>query len=359
MKRIFTILWALVALGIFSLSASAQARFSSNTELVNLGQIEWKHPAVARFVISNPGDQPLVLSQVEPDCDCSSVDWTQTAIAPGSKGEVKVTFDARQLGRFRKSVAVYTNAYPHLVYLHLAGEVVMELTDFTRTHPFRYEDIRLDREVLEFPDIAQGDSTRLSLGVVNLSDSPYEPVLMHLPSYLHAESNPKVLQKGEKGVITLTLRSGQIEELGLTESSVYLSRFKGDKVCTENEIPVRAILLPDFSGLTEADRLRGAVAMLSTDTIDMRQVLAKKAKVKQELLISNIGKSPLHILKLQVFGPAVEIGLKKSLLGPGESTRMRMKINRSTIGDQVHRLRLLMITDDPLHPKREVTLLVK
>ena len=33
-----------------------------------------------------------------------------------------------------------------------------------------------------------------------------------------------------------------------------LARFSGDKVGDENEIPVSAILLPDFSGMTEAEK---------------------------------------------------------------------------------------------------------
>lgn len=81
---------------------------------------------------------------------------------------------------------------------------------------------------------------------MNLSDRPYEPVLMHLPPYLQTEVKPNVLQKGEKGVITVTLDSERLTDFGLTQASVYLARFSGDKVGDENEIPVSAILLPDF-----------------------------------------------------------------------------------------------------------------
>ena len=45
------------------------------------------------------------------------------------------------------------------------------------------------------------------------------------------------------------------QKLGLTTASVYLSRFPGDKVGEENEIPVSAILLPDFSHISQQERL--------------------------------------------------------------------------------------------------------
>ena len=104
----------------------------------------------------------------------------------------------------------------------------------------------------------------IHIGVVNLSDRPYEPVLMHLPPYLQTKVEPNVLQKGEKGVITLTLNSERLTGLGLTQTSVYLSRFSGDKVGDENEIPVSAILLPDFSGMTEVEKANAPAISLST-----------------------------------------------------------------------------------------------
>ena len=58
---------------------------------------------------------------------------------------------------------------------------------------------------------------------------------MHLPPYLKMEAEPKVLLKGKKGTIKLTLDASQLKDYGLTQTSVYLSRFSGDKVSEDNE----------------------------------------------------------------------------------------------------------------------------
>lgn len=355
MRRLITLFYSLCVV----LTATAQARFTSNTELINLGQIEWKHPVTAHYVITNSGNKPLVLTEVEPDCECSSVQWTQTPIAPGEKGEVNVTFDARLLGHFQKSVAVMTNAEPYLVYLRLAGEVVAEIKDFSITHPYLIGEIRVDRNSLDFPDLYRGETRQLVLGIANLSDHPYEPVLMHLPSYLEAVSKPAVLQQGEKGVITLTLNSDRLNDLGLTQSSVYVARFSGDKVSEENELPVSAILLPDFSDLSQAELERAPLIRLSAEEADMRPLLAKKQKAKQDLVVTNGGSTPLEISKLQVFHPAVGVALKKRLLQPGESTRLRVTVDRRNVNKSRRPLRLLMITNDPQHPKKEINIIAK
>lgn len=356
MKRIFTTLYILAAV---ALTAIAQPRFASNTEMHNFGQVEWKHSATAQYTITNTGDQPLVLTEVEPDCACSVAQWTQTPIQPGEKGTISVTFDAEALGRFQKSVAIYTNAQPHLVYLKFNGEVVQKITDFTKAHPYLIGQIRIDKNNLDFPDMQHGEQSVMQISVVNLSDRPYEPILMHLPPYLQMKKAPNVLQKGEKGLITLTLDSEKLTDFGLTQTSVYLARFAGDKVGEENEIPVSAILLPDFSGMTDAEKANAPVINLSSKDMDMVPMLTKKTKARQDITITNQGRAPLQISKLQVFHPAVGVSLKKSVLQPGESTRLRVTVEKKNIGKTRRHLRLLMITNDPTQPKVEINIKAK
>lgn len=354
MKRIFFTLYLLVAVAFAALS---QPRFTSNTEMYSFGQIEWKRPVNAQFVITNTGDSPLVLTEVEPDCACTVAQWTKTPIAPGAKGTVNVTFDAEALGRFQKSVAIHLNAEPHLVYLHFNGEVVREIKDFTKTHPYQVGQIRIDKNSIDFPDVQRGEKPVVHIGVVNLSDRPYEPVLMHLPSFLEMEVKPNVLQKGEKGVISLVLNSEKLADLGLTQTSVYLARFSGDKVGEENEIQVSAILLPDFSDMTEAEKANAPAISLSAKEVNLSPVLAKKAKAHQDIIITNTGRAPLQIRKLQIFHPAVGVSLKKKVLQPGESTRLRVTVQKKNIGKTRRHLRLLIITNDPMQPKIEIDIL--
>lgn len=342
-----------------ALSAMAQPRFSSNKETHDFGQIEWKHPVSVEYTITNTGNEPLVLTEVEPSCACSIANWTKSPIAPGEKGNIHVSFDAEALGHFDKSVIIYSNATPHLAYLHFTGEVVREIKNFTKTYPFLIGRIRLNKSTLDFPDANRGDRPKLKIGVVNLSDQPYAPVLMHLPSYLEIKVQPRVLQKGEKGAIILTLNTDKLMDLGLTQASVYLARFSGDKVSEENEIPLSAVLLPDFSGLTATEKANAPVIRLSETNIDMSLQLANKQHVKHDILLTNAGHTPLQISKLQVFNSAVGVRLKKSVLQPGETTRLRVTVSRKTIFKKKQHLRILMITNDPVSPKVEINIKAK
>jgi len=355
MKRFF-ITYIFVALGV---AIMAQPRFSSNKETFSFGQIEWKHPVTVQYIVTNTGNKPLVLTEVEPSCACALVQWTKEPIASGEKGMISVEFDAKALGHFDKSIAVYSNASPHLTYLHFTGEVVTEIKDYTQGYPYLIGQIRVDKNTLDFPNVYRGEHDVVKIGVVNLSDKPYEPVLMHLPPYLEMEAQPETLQKGEKGVISLTLKAEKLPDFGLTQVSVYLARFSGDKVSAENEIPFSAVLLPDFSGLTDTEKANAPVVHLSKTEVDLSPILLKKNKAKEDILITNTGKSPLHVNKLQVFNPAVGVSLKKSILQPGETAALRVMVDKKNIARKRGYLRILMITNDPAQPKTEINIKAK
>ncbi|MEG1564252.1 MAG: DUF1573 domain-containing protein [Bacteroides sp.] len=347
----------LVLAWMVTLPALAQPRISSNKETHNFGQIEWKRPVTVDYTITNTGDKPLVLTQVTTSCACSVADWTKSPIAPGEKGTITATFDARALGRFEKSIGIYSNAEPQRIYLKFVGEVVQEVKDFTKTHPYTIGQLRTDCTEFDFPVVHRGEQPTLTFSVVNLSDRPYEPVLMHLPPYLKMEKTPAVLLKGRKGVVKLTLDASQLVDLGLTQTTVYLARFSGDKVSEETEMPVSAILLPDFSKLTDTEKANAPAIQLSATRVDFSARLTKKSKASQDIVVSNNGRSPLHISKLQVFNPAVGVELKNTLLAPGENTKLRVTVRKKEANKKKRPLRLLLISNDPVHPIMEINLI--
>ena len=338
------------------LSVFAQPKASFDKTMHEFGTILWKNPVTATFKITNKGDKPLVISNVTTSCGCTVTDWTKSPILPGKTGEVSSTFDAKALGRFRKSIGVYCNASDKPVYLSFRGEVTADPKNYTFTHPYQIGAIRLNKEEIEFDDANMGDKPTIELLIANTSDRVYTPVLMHLPPYLKMEAEPKVLLKGKKGTIKLTLDASQLKDYGLTQTSVYLSRFSGDKVSEDNEIPVSAILLPDFSRMTEKDSLNAPAMHISETDIDLSIPLIKKNKVSHDILIANSGKTPLVISKLQVFNSSVGVSLKKTVLPPDGMTKLKVTIRKRDVGNKKHHLRILMITNDPLRPKVEINI---
>lgn len=347
MKRIILIINLLV---IFCMSGWAQAQITFDKKVHEFGAVLWKNPVTATFTITNSGDKPLVISNVTTSCGCTVANWTKTPIAPGASGVVSSTFDSKALGRFQKSIGIYSNASERPIYLAIRGEVTADPKNYTVTHPYEIGPIRLDKESLEFDDAHKGDKLEMDLLVANTTEAVYTPVLMHLPPYLSAVAIPEKIARGRSGKIRITLDTEKLPKFGLTTATVYLSRFMGDKVGEENAIPVSAVLLPDFSRLSQQELQNPPVIELSSTELTF-PALGEREKKAQTVIIKNTGKRNLEITDLQVFNSVLGVHLKKHVLKPGASTKLKI----TAFGKNLKRVkgtpRVLMITNDPNCPK--------
>ena len=328
--------------------AQPKATFDKMTH--EFGVVLWKHPATATFQIKNDGDKPLVISNVTTSCGCTVADWTKEPIAPGATGVVTSTFDAKALGHFYKDIGVYCNASARPIYLMLRGEVSAAPKNYTLTHPYEIGAIRLDKDAIEFDDTHKGDKPTMEILVANTTGDVYTPVLMHLPPYLEAVAVPERIGRKATGKIKVTLDTDKLPKFGLTTATVYLSRFPGDKVGDENAIPVSAVLLPDFSNMTQQQRLNPPAVELSATEFTIPP-LEEKAKKKLTVIVKNVGKSDLEITDLQVFNSALGVQLKKRVLKPGTQTKMKITAYGKYLKKVKGTPRVLMITNDPNCPK--------
>lgn len=343
------ILSAFLFLLFSAASVYAQPKITFSEKEHDFGTILWNSPVTAEFKVTNDGNKPLVITKVTTSCGCTVAGWTKEPIMPGATGFVKSTFDAKAVGRFHKNVGVYCNAEPKPIYLMIKGTVSTTIKDY-KAFPYQIGNVRLDKNEIEFADANKGDRPTAEIKIINTGDKAYEPVLMHLPPYLKAEVVPSKLAKDQAGRIKLTLDSKYLKNLGLTQTSVYLARFSGDKVGEENEITVSAVLLPDFSHLTEQQKQNAPSIKLSATELDMG-TLALKDKVTHKIIITNTGKSRLDIKELQVFNPVVNVSLKKRYIDPGTSTTLKVTLKGKGLKKLKSSPRILMITNDPLHPK--------
>lgn len=344
------ILIAILLWTVGSLVGLAQPKATFDKKVHEFGVVLWKHPATATFTIKNDGDKPLVISNVTTSCGCTVADWTKTPIAPGATGTVSSTFDAKALGHFYKDIGVYCNAADRPIYLMIQGEVSADPKNYTLTHPFEIGAIRLNKDAIEFDDANKGDKPTMEILVANTTNEVYAPVLMHLPPYMEAVAVPERIGKKGTGKIKVTLDTDKLPKFGLTTATVYLSRFPGDKVGEENAIPVSAVLLPDFSHISQQQRLNPPAVELSTEELTLPP-LAENEKKSQKIVVKNVGKSDLEITDLQVFNSALGVQLKKRVLKPGASTKMKITAYGKYLKKVKGTPRVLMITNDPNCPK--------
>lgn len=352
MKSYFSLLAFL--LGV-SLTLQAQPQLKLSAMRHDFGSIIWKQPVKTVFSITNSGSSDLVIEEVHPDCGCTIAEWPKEHIRPGETGDITVTFDAELLGRFRKQLAVRTNENPQPFYLTVSGDVVREKKDYSKNYAFRIGDIYMDTDNVEFEDVRKGDTPYRTLTLFNAGRQSYKPQLMHLPKYLKVVCEPQHIRPKHEGVVKLYLDTEQLRTLGLNQTNIYLSRFPGDCISHENEILCSAILLPELD-MSAEEMLRAPVLQIDSTQLHFQRLEGKKQKRK--VVIVNTGKSDLVFSALQVSHPGVRASLGKSRLKPGAKTTLKVAISE----DNSHfkgRSRVLLITNDPQHPKVTIDIFVK
>lgn len=338
--------------------AWGQAEFAPDNARIRVGEILFQQPRQVSFYFKNKGSEPLRIEKVVPSCGCTTVDWPKVPVEPGKADVITATYDARMLGTFYKELAVYTNASREPVYLSLEGRVVTAMLDYTGDFPIDLGSLRINTNYVEFDNVNRGDHPVAEFQVVNMERTPYRPELMHLPNYLTAESIPEVIAGGRTGRIRLTLDSEKLGLLGLNQTRIFLSRYPGDKVSETNEILVSAVMLPDFSNLTDEQLAKAPKISFSTEELDFGN-LNGKSKLTQVLTITNEGQEPLEIRTVQVFNQALSVSLDKRHVEPGKTTTMKVTVNSKYLQKAKNRPRVLLITNDPLHPKSVINVSVE
>ena len=322
---------------------------------IDVGRTGYEQPITAIFEFRVKGSKKVRINDVRPDCNCTKVEYPKTD--QGDKFQIRMTYDARQLGHFDKQAAVVTNATAKPFYIRMKGIVLRDYQNLSKNYPITMGNLLLDHSELEFDDINRGDQQVQLLHIYNSSTTVCQPNLMHLPSYLKATMAPERLGPGRAGTLTVTLNSNELHDYGLTQSAVFLAENPGDTVSADHEIPVSAVLLPSFMGMNAAQKQYAPKMQLSKTTCDIQ--FNSKTKKKDVIEITNKGRTELDISSLQLFTGGLQVSLSKSKLQPGEKTTLKITALRDELKKVRTRPRILMITNDPDHPKATITINAK
>ncbi len=63
------------------------------------------------FAFTNTGNEPLIITNIQTSCGCTTPEWPRNPIMPGGKGEIKVGFNsAGKINKQDKKLPIISNA---------------------------------------------------------------------------------------------------------------------------------------------------------------------------------------------------------------------------------------------------------
>ena len=180
----------------------------------DFGTIEEGTLASHEFEFVNNGTAPIIISNVQASCGCTTPYWTKDPIAPGKKGTIKASFDSnRRPGSFNKSITITSNAKTPVKVLYIKGTV----TPKPETAP----KLNLNRKTFDLGEIEKGIKMTKKVDFTNQGKSALSILNVasacNCVTYTVAKSS---YASGEQGSVELTYTPTQ---LGATDEVISIA----------------------------------------------------------------------------------------------------------------------------------------
>jgi len=90
----------------------------------DFGDIPQGQPVDYFFRFKNISDEPFVIDNIRTTCGCTAPDWSEAPIESDSTSLIKITYDARKTGYFRKKIRVFFSSQRKVELLAIEGYVL-------------------------------------------------------------------------------------------------------------------------------------------------------------------------------------------------------------------------------------------
>ena len=92
-----------------------QTEVSFDKREIDFGVFPMNEKKEGKFVLTNTGQNLLVLYDVVTSCGCTKVEYSKQPLRPGETTELTVRYEADKSGHFNKAITIYSNAVgsPH------------------------------------------------------------------------------------------------------------------------------------------------------------------------------------------------------------------------------------------------------
>ncbi len=100
------------------------ADFKFEKEVHDFGNVKEGTQAEYVFKFVNVGKEPLVITNVQASCGCTTPKWTKEPVKPGETGQVTAIYNSKgRPGNFNKAVTITSNAKTAQKVLFIKGNV--------------------------------------------------------------------------------------------------------------------------------------------------------------------------------------------------------------------------------------------
>jgi len=332
-------------------------------------------PVSASFNVKNVSDKPMVIYNVVTSCGCTNVEWTRQPVKSGESGEIKAVYKNDEGGYpFDKTLTAYISGIKQPIVLRLKGESHAKKVSLSEMYPVRFGNIGFKNYDIKCGNLSQGQQKSGEVTIANLGSKPVNVSFGNVSDGLALKVYPNPIPAGQTAKLSYTVTADRsrwgknyyyAEPLadGRSNKAAVSSSFNphpdagAESIIADpdpeigagkNKIGVFAITKENFSSWTKEQKDKGSQPMAGESTFTFGKVKAG-TKVKASFTITNQGKSPLKIYKVDsetshaVVAPFAD-------LAAGAKRDLNVTLDTSALPKGETLIVLTVITNSPLRP---------
>lgn len=330
---------------IIALTAQAQIKWLRTEH--NFGAFNEDDGKVStEFRFVNESDEALRIESVRSSCGCTVPEYSKTTVNHGDTASISVVYNpAGRPGRFSKSLMVkLSNDSSQRLIIN--GVVIGAENTLRTRFPQIIGPLRLRGNIVAFGAVKIGEMKSQFVNIYNSSTYPIKPTWSNIPKYLRVTAAHDTIQPGEQGVYSFSLTPTSNNQYGILTDSVTLN-VPGEAPLA---IEIAAIIEENFSRMTEQQLADAPIIQTDTDMLDFGNFAASSTPMTRQFRVTNAGKNPLLLRRLQISEPGISVEASFSKLKKGKSGTVTVTFDPSKFDATLLNARLQIITNDPAKP---------
>ena len=318
---------------------------------------EQEGPKTGEVKFVNKGSQPTLINSVRPSCGCTGASYTDGLIEPGDTATVTFTYNPHgRPGRFAKTVKVYTGENNDLTTIRISGTVIGTTETLQRDFPASIGNLRLSALEEKAGDMRYGTARHLFIRLYNQSQDTLCPKIVNPHKALSVGVNPASIPPGDVATLGLYLNSRDTTQMGAIELPIEIRVNEPEGDDATGTVTVSTNIVPDTSSMTVEEIDNAPFAAVHPELIDFGKIEKAGEQRKFKFEIANDGKTEMQVLRVYSRQKGIKIKRHPAKVKAGGHARVEGVADTGSFPEGLFRIGVEVITDDPLHPARTVTI---
>jgi len=323
----------------------------------DFGKIKEKEGiATCRFSFKNEGKRPLIITQVQASCGCTTPSWSKDSILPGQNGFVDAAYNPEgRPGPFTKILTIFSNASVSSVNLFIKGVVLEEVPTKADRYPRKLGQFRLISEYLQIGSVSPKEETTQQFEIYNDGKSSLKPVVDSLPEGLSIKFEPTKVKKGQVGLMKITFSAKVFQQWGHLSIPVILK--SGSKDEKGEPVFINALVEDEPVELEPDIQSKGPICTLPSESIKLG-VWKVDQVASGNLRIKNTGQKALAIHKFEPSCGCLQVVELKNRIEQESYVDFPITLNslgkKGNLGFQI-----TIYTNDPVKPTQTIDVFVR